>query len=715
MAEAKIVLTAEDRTRAAIESAKRNLTGLGDYATSQGLRMSGALGLFASGAVVGAVATMVRQVTNGVDKFNDLKDATGASIENLSGLEDVALRTGTSFDTMGTALIKFNSALKDEDGKNSNVFKALGLDMAALKALDPAVALQEVAKAMAGFADDGNKARAAQVLFGKSLREVAPFLKDLAEAGQLNAKVTAQQAEEAEKFNKRIFELQKNVLDLSRTVAGAAVNSMDALIARFNLGQKEGESFLTTLLKITSPLAQMLGLSGPKNGYTEARQELERIEKLLSKMDTSRKNDIGIQSLVRERERLRMQMEGYLSSGAGAGRGIVGYGPQPRMSLDIPADDKTGDSATKKAAAEAAREAAERAKLLAELNGLSGSFAEDWARLNALYKDRTISLKDLTAAQAALLAKQPAIRAANDADKKQQEEIAKIQQAADAAYTRHIQAVLAENEAKAKANQATAREIEEIGLNKEAVDMLRLARLDANIAREQEALLYAGNNALGAQEIAQIERRIELLKEERGLAQQRTVKTKVAEEKLKIENLEKDIATSMSRGLAQGLREGKNPAEAFAQTLGDVVMNKLSQSVADALLNAVGFGKDGFFTQALGGIFGGLFKLENGGIMSAAGSMPLKTYSSGGIANSPQLALYGEGRMPEAYVPLPDGRSIPVTMQGGGGGGGGDNIVVNINVNVGDIANKSDVVAGMQAVRAQMISDLRRAQTYGGG
>ena len=38
-------------------------------------------------------------------------------------------------------------------------------------------------------------------------------------------------------------------------------------------------------------------------------------------------------------------------------------------------------------------------------------------------------------------------------------------------------------------------------------------------------------------------------------------------------------------------------------------------------------------------------------------------YSAGGVANSPQLAMYGEGRMPEAYVPLPDGRSIPVTVK----------------------------------------------------
>jgi phage-related minor tail protein len=69
-----------------------------------------------------------------------------------------------------------------------------------------------------------------------------------------------------------------------------------------------------------------------------------------------------------------------------------------------------------------------------------------------------------------------------------------------------------------------------------------------------------------------------------------------------------------------------------------------------------------------------------GGIMTPSGSMPLRAYSTGGIANSPQLAMFGEGRTPEAYVPLPDGKSIPVTMTGGGSGTS-QNIVISIVVN----------------------------------
>ena len=66
---------------------------------------------------------------------------------------------------------------------------------------------------------------------------------------------------------------------------------------------------------------------------------------------------------------------------------------------------------------------------------------------------------------------------------------------------------------------------------------------------------------------------------------------------------------------------------------------------------------------------GSVFGFANGGIMSNMGPLPLKAYEKGGIADGPQIALFGEGRYKEAYVPLPDGRSIPVTFTGDSAGG----------------------------------------------
>jgi hypothetical protein len=76
-------------------------------------------------------------------------------------------------------------------------------------------------------------------------------------------------------------------------------------------------------------------------------------------------------------------------------------------------------------------------------------------------------------------------------------------------------------------------------------------------------------------------------------------------------------------------------------------------------------------TEPAAGAIGAAIKdylpFAEGGVMTSMGAMPLRRYDAGGIADSPQLAMFGEGSMNEAYVPLPDGRRIPVQMSGQSG------------------------------------------------
>ena len=71
-------------------------------------------------------------------------------------------------------------------------------------------------------------------------------------------------------------------------------------------------------------------------------------------------------------------------------------------------------------------------------------------------------------------------------------------------------------------------------------------------------------------------------------------------------------------------------------------------------------------------------KFANGGVMTDRGPMELRRYANGGVASTPQLAMYGEGSMAEAYVPLPDGRSIPVDWRGGRQASGPVNVQVQV-------------------------------------
>ena len=140
--------------------------------------------------------------------------------------------------------------------------------------------------------------------------------------------------------------------------------------------------------------------------------------------------------------------------------------------------------------------------------------------------------------------------------------------------------------------------------------------------------------------------------------------------------LQVDIANIISTNISQGIMNLIQGSQSLGEVLNDVVMNILNQMlqkfiemvVQATILKGImaAFGGGG------GGLFGGLFSFlgfANGGIMTGDGALPLQRYARGGIARSPQLAMFGEGSKPEAYVPLPDGRSIPVTIKAFANGG----------------------------------------------
>ena len=116
--------------------------------------------------------------------------------------------------------------------------------------------------------------------------------------------------------------------------------------------------------------------------------------------------------------------------GGGGGRGSVNP-PVARPSVGYRPDEaaiKAAQEAARKAAEARKKELQEQAKLMAELSGLTSSFAEVWIRLTAIYQAGGMSLAQYTKAQADLLAKQPAMKAATDAETKSREEALKIAQ-----------------------------------------------------------------------------------------------------------------------------------------------------------------------------------------------------------------------------------------------------------------------------------------------
>ncbi len=259
---------------------------------------------------VGALTAFVKGTIDGLDALNDLKDATGASIENLSALEDVAARTGTSFDTVGASLVKLNGVLKDAKpgSDTAKMLQSIGLSAAELRRIDPAEALQRVAVALNRYADDGNKARIVQELFGKSVREAAPFLKDLAENGKLNATVTTKQAEEAEKFNKQLFELQKNSKDAARALLSDLLPALTQVLENI---KNSGGLFNTMLAN-----ANLDSFSIQRKALENLNLEIKHTGSLLDEFSAALDKDPGNRAYVQRVAELRVELEGLMKQAA---------------------------------------------------------------------------------------------------------------------------------------------------------------------------------------------------------------------------------------------------------------------------------------------------------------------------------------------------------------------------------------------------------------
>lgn len=184
-------------------------------------------------------------------------------------------------------------------------------------------------------------------------------------------------------------------------------------------------------------------------------------------------------------------------------------------------------------------------------------------------------------------------------------------------------------------------------------------------------------------------------------------------------------------GFEDAIVKGKSFGDVMKGLEGDIARLILRLTILDPLSKAVsgavsgGGGIGGLFSSAFSWITGGgagsstgavapasIFTapaFATGGIMTDRGPLPLRRYAGGGVANSPQLAMFGEGRQPEAYVPLPDGRSIPVAMRGGGGGAVHYAPQITINTTSDNPAKIAALVeAAANRANEKLVADIQR-------
>jgi len=617
---------------------------------------------------VAGIAAFVRETAAGIDALNDLSDATGASVENLSALEDAAARTGTQMDTVGAALIKLNQQLANTDPKSgaSQALTAIGLSAEELRRLDPAEALLQVAQALQGYADDGNKARLVQELFGKSVKEVAPLLKDLAESGQLNATVTKEQADEVDRFNKELARLGKNATDASRAIVGELLPSLNSFLEKFR-GLRELPNSFGELIK--QGAGQVLRGELFSSGAQAVEFYTGKVTELTAELDKLRAgntrsiygggvNDGPIRRVETELQRVQQLADAYgkLYGGAnaGGGRGFVNPALVSESRPSLPALSGQAKPAAAVTRPETYDDAVARSitSLIAQTD--------------------TVKLAELNAQ----LAKLDELAAAG-LDQKIVDDLRSILTPIDrgdvgppiSAELEKINALLAQTDSAQLADAQRTLML----LNDE------LSKVDAGSARFvqlQEAIL-------GAQD---------RLTELAGT---------FPELKKQTDDIGNDIGLTFSSAFEDAVVEGKKFSDILKGIGDDLLRLLVRRNITEPIVGAIGGINWG---QLLAGFLGS----AKGNAFGASGVIP---FATGGIVNSPTMFGFAGGRTglmgeagPEGILPLKRGRDGKLGVIASGMGGG---VVINQTINVAAGASRNEVLQAAATAKAAAVAEIQ--------
>lgn len=118
-----------------------------------------------------------------------------------------------------------------------------------------------------------------------------------------------------------------------------------------------------------------------------------------------------------------------------------------------------------------------------------------------------------------------------------------------------------------------------------------------------------------------------------------------------------DLGFTFSSAFEDAIIQAESLRDVMQGLLEDIARIIIRRNVVKPLAEGISSFASGLFGAAEGGIFQGGFR----------------AFSSGGIVTRPTLGLVGEGGQNEAVIPLPDGKNVPVKIEGGRGG-----VVVNV-------------------------------------
>jgi lambda family phage tail tape measure protein len=661
----------------AITALKTQVSGVGDAAKKTKLDLSGlATGVkaFAGAAAVIGTFRLAKGLIDLGDEMAALSERTGISVKDLAAFKGAAEQADLPFEGLVGSLKKFTQNLgsvKVENNATAKVLKSLGI--AALDSSGQIRGSGDVIKDLADrfstLRDGPEKAAIAVKLFGKAGSEIIPFLNQGSDAiTKFGLAIDQDFAARADQFNDTLTVLGNRTKSIFIEGLGAALPTLQEVLNAFVSfpGKAEG---VVTVFESLGEAVRLVAIVF--DGFVTAFiQGVDTIQDLFRGVGTGIAFTASniVDSLSTTGTQLKALAKGNFSE--------VG-----RLQREYEARQKQLE-----ADALAERERKQK-EFFDRVNARQKAFSD---RAGALAKNSFIlgegSLEEIRKRQRDATAVPPKPSGGSAPDVADTERSTKLQNELNAARALR-EAGLLEIETERFKLDAYKYSGEELAkLTERKKTEIEITKATKNFTAEGALAYREAAEAV----LAQKEALISLDAQQKltftvGIAQgARDYLEKVRD----IAAQTKEAFTSAFKGLEDAIvnfaKTGKLEFRDFADA---VISDMIRIAVRQAIIAPILGGITGLFSPgaAVAGTFGGgpgvapVSGFANGGIMTAAGSVPLRKYASGGIARSPQLALYGEGSRPEAFVPLPDGRRIPVSMEGGGG----VNVTVNVSVERG--------------------------------
>jgi hypothetical protein len=705
---------------ARLASFESNLRRGADAAESHSKRIETAFAgagkaLVALGAVgaLGSLATGLKDIVLNAAALDDFAEKTGASVEKLSQLQQVARISGVEFGGVTDLLVKMSRALSgaDEESKGAGAALAkLGLNAAELRALDPADAFRKIAAALNEFKDGGSKAALVTDLLGKSAASMLPYIKDLGEETKVVTTVTALQAAQAEVLEKSLKRLGSESYNAKQAFLLGIVPAMNRVIEQFI----EGKNAAGGLINAIVSLGTMNPFKSAGENLNQYRAELKATEAIkLDRLIALPSADVsgldgkiaGLKSKIEFAKVLQRQEIDLTAGDTPNERARFGLGPQPLKTLDYVRPSSGGAGAGQgkttspfdTAVKQLEQEAIKVESLSRQFEVLRGIAAGHYGDLNPAQKT---ALENLAAI----------------VDKTKEEEKVRKENT-DAVKQMAIEAARMNKEAESLADKWRELADPTIAQNKRMAEGLKLLN-DQRITIEQfNTGANERLNRLLNPELTDIEFLNKSLKEgDIRLEKYLELVKRLNPELQKTRDLGSDIFDKLKSGFDDAVLSGGKFGEvlkSLAVDIAKLVFRDSTKSLADGLKGV------------LGGIFGGGSKQPEqlggpGFGESVAGSVATSAFGSlikglFGFAHGGEFAVGGSGGTDSQLVAFRASPNETVTVrtpsqQSAGGGG----VTIIQNMTFGSDVNRSMLAAWAEATKRDTLAAVASSAGRGG-